>query len=333
MSAATASPLFLKPLVSIVIPVFNGSDFLSQAIDSALRQTYPNVEVLVINDGSTDQGKTEQIATKFGKRIRYFSKPNGGVSSALNLGLQEMKGSFFSWLSHDDTFFPEKTERQMDIFRQRGRQVVLYSDHDYIDSNSRKIGNMRFPHVEPDDFLFSILTKHLVNGCTTLIPRECFEEVGFFDESLKTTQDYDMWFRLGQRFPFIHLPEILVHSRLHPNQGCLVIPTHAREIDQLHVRFLRAIPRNLLERSQEGKNTVQGYLSLGLALKKMGCNLAAHLAMKQAFERRGVDESRCFSDYFVLFYTKIWHRFISASFYQGKLKGFLRKIGWQIPIA
>ena len=97
-----------QPLVSIVIPVFNGEDFLDEAIKSAINQTYRNIEILVINDGSTDG--TEKIANKYEKQIRYFYKENGGVASALNLAIKEMKGEYFSWLSHDDYYDPSKIE-------------------------------------------------------------------------------------------------------------------------------------------------------------------------------------------------------------------------------
>ena len=77
----------LKPLISIVIPVYNGSNFLREAIDSALAQTYKNIEIIVVNDGSADDGETERIALSYGDKIRYFKKENGGVSSALNYGI------------------------------------------------------------------------------------------------------------------------------------------------------------------------------------------------------------------------------------------------------
>ena len=81
-----------SPKVSIVIPVYNGANYLSEAIDSALAQTYSNIEILVVNDGSNDEGATERIAKSYGEKIRYFAKENGGVSSALNLGIREMHG-------------------------------------------------------------------------------------------------------------------------------------------------------------------------------------------------------------------------------------------------
>jgi glycosyltransferase involved in cell wall biosynthesis len=84
-----------EPLVSIIIPVFNGSLFMKEAIDSALNQTYANCEVIVVNDGSTDEGKTAHIARTYGTRIRYFEKPNGGCGSALNVGIANMRGAYF----------------------------------------------------------------------------------------------------------------------------------------------------------------------------------------------------------------------------------------------
>ena len=89
-----------NPKVSIIIPCYNGEKYLKNAIDSALSQSYENIEVIVVNDGSEDD--TEKIALEYGKKIRYFKKKNGGVSSALNLGIKEMEGEYFSWLSHDE---------------------------------------------------------------------------------------------------------------------------------------------------------------------------------------------------------------------------------------
>lgn len=115
------------PLVSIVIPVYNGANYLKEAIDSALNQTYPNCEIIVVNDGSTDQGKTECIALSYGEKIRYFSKENGKVSTALNMGIREMEGQYFAWLSHDDIFYPDKIEKQVKVMQKTGASVVAAS--------------------------------------------------------------------------------------------------------------------------------------------------------------------------------------------------------------
>lgn len=108
-----------KPLVSIVIPVYNGENYLEEAIHSALNQSYENIEIIVVNDGSTDN--TENIALKYKDKIKYFKKENGGVSSALNLGIKNMTGEYFSWLSHDDLYYEDKIERQ----------IIELEKHDY----------------------------------------------------------------------------------------------------------------------------------------------------------------------------------------------------------
>ena len=102
-----------QPKVSIIIPVYNGSNFLAQAINAALAQTYPNCEILVINDGSQDHGASEKIALSYGNKIKYYLKENGGVSSALNFAFKKMTGEWFSWLSHDDLYYPQKIEKQI----------------------------------------------------------------------------------------------------------------------------------------------------------------------------------------------------------------------------
>ena len=115
--------------VTIVIPVYNGSNYLAEAIDSALAQTYKNIEILVINDGSNDNGATEKIAKSYGNKIRYFKKENGGVATALNLGIEKMSGEYFSWLSHDDLYYPEKIEKQIKFISNFGHRSVVYSDY------------------------------------------------------------------------------------------------------------------------------------------------------------------------------------------------------------
>ncbi len=119
-----------SPLVTIVIPVYNGGDYLNESIQSALSQTYKNIEVIVVNDGSTDSGVTRNIALSYGDKISYYEKENGGVSSALNLGIKKMNGQYFSWLSHDDLYSSEKIEKQLTyaLNSHDKSDVIVYSD-------------------------------------------------------------------------------------------------------------------------------------------------------------------------------------------------------------
>ncbi len=141
--------------VSIVIPVFNGSKYLGSAIDSALSQTYPNLEVIVVNDGSDDNGRTRDCALAYGERIRYFEKPNGGVASALNLGIEQMRGDYFAWLSHDDEFLSEKIACQVEYIQRMiaTEEFVFFSGFKMQDSTGRIIGRfpMPYPHMNSKD--------------------------------------------------------------------------------------------------------------------------------------------------------------------------------------
>lgn len=265
--------------VSIVIPVYNGSDFLREAIDSALDQSYPNIEVLVINDGSRDQGKTEAIARSYGDKIRYLSKENGGVASALNLGIREMSGRYFCWLSHDDLYYPKKTEEQVRLMAGAGEDCVLYGDFEYIDVDGRSLGIKRTGPVQRCGITYSLIMEGTINGCTVMIPRGCFDQVGLFDLELKTTQDFDMWFRLAQKYPFRHHPGVLVKSRVHPNQGSLTIPGHLVEQNALYLKALDEFsPKDL----PAGETMASFYVRAATRFASIGCEPAADLAIERS---------------------------------------------------
>lgn len=227
-----------KDLVSIIIPVYNGEKYLREAIDSALSQTYKNIEVIVVNDGSTD--KSEEIAKSYGSRIRYFKKENGGVSSALNMGLEKMRGYYFSWLSHDDLYYPEKIEKQVAYARKFDDKTIVISNWTIINANGEFIEDKHLDsRLEklPTCFL-AFDRKTWLNGCAMLIPKTIFEEFGNFNETLKSTQDYDMWFRISRRIQFKVLTDCLLYSRAHLEQGSLTLPTAIEDSDSIHSKIL-----------------------------------------------------------------------------------------------
>lgn len=206
--------------VSIIIPVYNGANYMRPAIDSALAQTWPNTEVVVVNDGSRDEGETDRIARSYGDRIRYISKPNGGVASALNAGIAAMTGDVFCWLSHDDRHLPEKTALQVAEWDRLGRpDVVLISDYRLIDAAGATITDVKLDHALLTGKPSYALLRGSIHGCSVFVPKALFDRVGVFDEGLPTTQDYDLWHRSFRDFPFVHMPEILIESRWHDEQG------------------------------------------------------------------------------------------------------------------
>ena len=213
------------PMISIIIPVYNGSNYLSEAIESALAQTYSNVEIIVVNDGSNDDGQTEAIALSYGEKIHYIKKSNGGVSSALNLGISQMTGEYFSWLSHDDKYTETKIEAQVKLLQNHsGQKVVALCGCKYINKESEIMAYQPKDRFLPGKYEWDIVLNDLFghgtyNGCAFLIPKKFFDECGGFDEDLRFSQDTLMWAKLFlSKCAIIYDNSIGVLSRLHEGQ-------------------------------------------------------------------------------------------------------------------
>lgn len=221
----TSPPLAPRetPLVSIVIPVFNGSRYVAEAIDSALAQSHENLEVIVVDDGSDDDGATAAICAEYGDQIRYFHKPNGGVASALNLGIAKMSGRYFSWLSHDDRYLPHKLRTQLEAMLAHPEPVVVFGDAIVIGADGRRRRQTDLgERWHPDSDARQLAIEGRLSGCTLLIPRVCFETCGVFDEARPTAQDVELWYRLGSRYKFVFCPNAQVESRVHAEQGSAI---------------------------------------------------------------------------------------------------------------
>jgi len=214
-----------KLRVSIIIPVYNGSNFLGQAIDSALNQDYENKEILVINDGSSDDGATRRLALSYGSRIRYLEKENGGTASALNYGIRAMTGDYFSWLSHDDLFMKTKLTDQMRAMRDSGTTISQGNYRLFSEEGGGSVTTsfQRYydeETLERASFLFFWAEEHF---SSLLFHRGHFDRVGQFDERLDTAQDNEFMFRLlrGQRVAFVERPVSAV--RLHKDSGTSLV--------------------------------------------------------------------------------------------------------------
>ncbi|MBI5247354.1 MAG: glycosyltransferase [Elusimicrobia bacterium] len=272
-----------EPLVSIIIPAYNASDYLAQAIDSALGQTYKNIEIIIVNDGSVDGGKTEAVAKSYGSKIRYFRKPNGGTGSALNVAIRQMRGEFFSWLSHDDLYYPGKIERQIATYEELGRSdVILYCDFDLIDQNGSLLYTVRIPETPPHFFRYRLTLTAYLHGCSLLIPITAFDKCGLFDERLRTTQDYDLWFKMSFHYKFTQLRETLIKGRIHEGQGTRMLTEHVqREGDDLFRRFMENIPPAELKVAS-GQSLPGAYLKFAFNFRRRGFYRASNQGFKLA---------------------------------------------------
>jgi len=209
--------------VSIIIPVYNGEKYLAECIESALNQTYKNIEIIAVNDGSTDS--SEQILLNYKEKIKISNKKNGGTASALNHGIREMKGEWFKWLSADDVLYPNSIEeliREAEGLEDK-KNTILYSNYDIIDSDGNKIDQFREPNYNNlSKFEFNvILLDHFVgNGSTSLIHKTALDDYGYFDKNVGYKEDYELWLRFCLLYQCrLHLiPKILVKYRIHRKQ-------------------------------------------------------------------------------------------------------------------
>jgi len=237
-----------QPLVTIVIPVYNGANYLAESIQSALDQTYKNIEIVVVNDGSNDNGETEKVALSFIDKIRYFSKPNGGVSSALNVCIDNMRGEWLSWLSHDDLYYPEKVEAEVNYVAKLLEKnpnldldrVVVRCAAESIDKNGKTILRYNYRDVKEKEPLIEMILNNVYNyrlaGCSFLLPADAFQKVGKFNESIRTVSDAEYWYRLlFAGYDFYYLDRCLIRGRVHKRQvGKTKVTTFDKEGNELH---------------------------------------------------------------------------------------------------
>jgi len=233
--------LAAEPKVSIVIPVYNGSNYMREAIDSALGQTYQNCEVIVVNDGSDDGGATESIARSYGDQIRYFAKENGGVATAVNYGIERMTGEYFAWLSHDDVFYPEKIQRQIQAIQASGiPNAISHCNFDflYMDTGKRLAVEWenQYDKEQLEDGCFAPVFL-CIHGSTVLIHRSHFDRVGLYDPALRATQDSEFLFRAMRGQKSVFVPDRLMAGRVHREQGQRTMACHGPEYNRMFVDF------------------------------------------------------------------------------------------------
>jgi glycosyltransferase involved in cell wall biosynthesis len=183
------------PAVSVIVPAYNQSQYLGDAIRSALAQTRGDLEVIVVDDGSTDD--TRAVGQSFtDPRVRYVWQANRGLSGARNTGIRESRGAFLTFLDSDDQFLPEKLERLLAAFERDPGLGLVAGQAVLIDQDGRQIGEV-FDKPLPDDTSELLLGNPLHVG-SVLLRREWQERVGLFDETLRSYEDWDMWLRLAR---------------------------------------------------------------------------------------------------------------------------------------
>src|SRR3954453_3216755 len=225
----------LPPLVSVVIPVYNGERFAAEAVDSVLRQTFRDFEIIVVRDGSTDG--TAAILAGGGASIRVHRQAKGGVASARNAGVARARGAFIAFLDADDVWLADKLMRQMPLFERAGVALV-YSGVRVVDSELRPLREVAPP--PPERALINTLCVdpvHLPLTMTGVVRRVAFEEIGGFDERVSTSADADFICRISLHHRLDCIAEPLALYRQHGTQMHLNVDAMERDMTLLHAKF------------------------------------------------------------------------------------------------
>jgi glycosyltransferase involved in cell wall biosynthesis len=215
-------------LVTIVIPCYNYSSYLAEAIDSVLAQDYPNIELIVLDDGSTDN--TAEVLRRYGSAFHWETHSNMGQANTLNKGWQLAKGDVLSYLSADDVLLPGAVSASLRYLQDD--VVLTYCDFNLFDPSSRLIRKVTAPDFDYRD-MFSQLICH--PGPGVFMTRKAFEVAGLWNSAYRQMPDYDYWLRLGLQGRFVRVPEVLASFRVHEQSQTFAVADEKKALEPLQI--------------------------------------------------------------------------------------------------
>jgi glycosyltransferase involved in cell wall biosynthesis len=232
------------PLVSVIIPTYNRGWIIKEAIDSILDQDFADYELIVVDDGSSDN--TQDILSAYGQKLTVVHQPNQGVSAARNRGIAEASGQLIAFLDSDDLWLPQKLSKQVEFFNLTPHAVINQTQEIWIRNGLRV--NPKKRHLKFSGMIFGrLLDLCLVSPSAVMIKKHLFEVTGLFDESLPACEDYDLWLRISCRFP-VHLIDTALIIKRGGHDGQL---SKAPGLDRYRVQSLvKIIESNLLTQHQ-----------------------------------------------------------------------------------
>lgn len=221
--------------ISVIIPTYNYARYLPATLDSVFRQTFTDLEVIVVDDGSTDNTKDILQPYIHDERIRYIYQENRGLSAARNTGIRSSQSPFITFLDSDDLFTPRKLEVLRQEFERHPEAGLVYGNH-VLWTGQHLYRQPRFPHGQaPSGWILPQLFTHPVMSVpAVLVRRECFDRAGFFDESLTAVEDWDMWMRIAVLYPMYYVNDVVTYVRVHANSMSTNLVNMSR--NKLHVQ-------------------------------------------------------------------------------------------------
>lgn len=205
------------PRVSVVIPTLNRASLISETLDSILASGYRNFEIIVVDDGSTDE--TPAVIATYGTAVRYIRQQNAGQGAARNTGIQTAQGEYIAFVDSDDLWLPDKLFHQVDVLDTTGSAWVYCDGYEFDGLTGHVLRLIsRDNRLYTGDVLEPLLWGNFIASPTPVVRRSVFEEVGYFDQSpiLRNREDWDMWLRIAGRYPIQLVDKPLVRYRVHP---------------------------------------------------------------------------------------------------------------------
>ena len=233
-----------EPKVSIIIPTYNQAEYLKEAIESVLNQTYKNIEIIIVDDGSTDN--TLEVVASFDNKIVYIQQRNKGASSARNTGIKEASGEYVAFLDSDDMWIKNKLEKQIEFIK-NDPEIGLLGTGCYEMIN---MGKMIYKKIFPAKN--EILQKDLIKynpfiQSSVIVEKDVFNDIDLYDEKFKESEDYDLWLRIAQKYKVANLPEALVTKRYY-EKGL------SKNKDSKQLYFALKAKKNAIKRKQYPKS-------------------------------------------------------------------------------
>jgi glycosyltransferase involved in cell wall biosynthesis len=248
------------PKVSVVIPAYNVMAFLPETLESVLRQTFTDFEVLIVNDGSSDH-IVEWAAQITDPRVQLISQENQRVSAARNTGIAHAKGEYVAFLDADDLWEPTKLAQQVHCLDNDPAIGLVYTWTRLVDQQNRPIGRVFASHIEGDVWYQLLENDPISSGSSPLVRRCCFDVVGVFDRSLAYAPDLDMWVRIAFRYPIAVIKEPLVRYRQYSTSFSKNRQGMIQDLRQVIEKTFQSVPLELLYL----RNRCYASINLGLA--------------------------------------------------------------------
>jgi glycosyltransferase involved in cell wall biosynthesis len=252
--------------VSIVLPAYNAMTYLPQAYQSALAQTFTDFEILIVNDGSSDNIE-EWVAKITDSRVRYIPQKNQGAQGARNTGINNAKGEYVALLDADDLWEATKLEKQVCLLDENPEVGLVDTWIILIDREGNSKGWVHASTAEGQIWEEIIQEPTIICGSSPMIRRQCFEKVGVFDPSLRYAGDWDLWIRIASRYSFALVKEPLVRYRLHPQNTSKNCRGMARDCRTVIDRAFASASPELMSLKDKTYGQLNSYIA-GIAIDR-----------------------------------------------------------------